>query len=488
MSRGRARPARGLWSRRTVLYGAGVALTLPWLESLSRDARAQAAPAPRRFLPIYLPNGAPDLWKPASAASGSGWTLSSVLEPLAALKTRTSVLSGLENASVFNVDGSPSVEPPHSRQAGAWLTCVDADVVSAALGVSEANGVSVDQLLAAHPTYQGATSIPSLQVGLSSTLSSCDGRACSLSRSISWQTETKPLYKEVNPNKLFSRLVGEVAVGEANAQASARRAARRSVLDAVLESAALVKPKLSAADSQTLDGFFESVRELERRVDATTTFGNRACERSDQEQGPNFPEVGGDVTYQNNTALYSKGRHAQLMNELIALAFRCDLTRVVSYMLEDENSEFVYDEVSLRRFTASSSEPSVGRCGSYSGAQHGSVDEFASITHWNVARVADLCSLLMQTDDGNGQSVLDNTVVFLGSGMHGSNHQCSDLPALLVGGGGGALVTDQHLALTSRPLRDLYFTLLNGVFQLGVTDFGVHRGGAPLALISELLR
>ncbi len=83
--------------------------------------------------------------------------------------------------------------------------------------------------------------------------------------------------------------------------------------------------------------------------------------------------------------------------------------------------------------------------------------------------------------------MLDNSVIFLGSCSHGQNHQCADLPSLLVGGGGGALKTDQHVALSNRPLRDLYVTLLNGVFTAGVSDFGTNRTGAALQPIVELL-
>ena len=92
-------------SRRTILRGAGVALSLPWLESLApRVLRAQTADVRRRFLPIYLPNGSHDFWLPTSA-----WQLSSILEPFSgSLKSKLNVLGNLENGSVFNSDGTPA--------------------------------------------------------------------------------------------------------------------------------------------------------------------------------------------------------------------------------------------------------------------------------------------------------------------------------------------------------------------------------------------
>ena len=202
---------------------------------------------------------------------------------------------------------------------------------------------------------------------------------------------------------------------------------------------------------------------------------------------PIFADLSTGVEYRQTSATYNKGLHADLMLELITLAFQCDLTRVISYMLEDERREFVYDHVKRRTFSATGSVESEGVCGEYNAAQRGDPDGFASITQWNVAQVAKLCDYLGRSYDANGKPLLDNTVIFLGSCMHGTNQKCSDLPALLIGNGGGALKTDQHVALDNRPLRDLYATLMNGAFALGITDFGVNRTGAALRVIDELL-
>ena len=71
--------------------------------------------------------------------------------------------------------------------------------------------------------------------------------------------------------------------------------------------------------------------------------------------------------------------------------------------------------------------------------------------------------------------------------MHGSNHDCSELPIALLGGGGGSLTMDQHILLQNRPLRDLHYTLMNHVYGMGVTEFGQNLTGAPLAMISEIM-
>ncbi|HEY3667645.1 MAG TPA: DUF1552 domain-containing protein, partial [Polyangiaceae bacterium] len=226
-----------------MLRGAGVALSLPWLESLApRVLRARTTDIRRRFLPIYLPNGSHDFWLPASAGSGDAWQLSSILKPFgASLKSKLNVLGNLENGSVFNSDGTPHVEPSHGRLSGAWLTCVDAAAVRAQLGLDEANGISVDQVLAQHDAFKGKTPLASLQVGLSTPLGSCDGEPCSSNRSVSWAGPTQPMYTAVDPLAVFNQLVAATPqpdpTGAAAIEAQKRLSRNKSVLDAVLENA-----------------------------------------------------------------------------------------------------------------------------------------------------------------------------------------------------------------------------------------------------------
>jgi len=157
-------------------------------------------------------------------------------------------------------------------------------------------------------------------------------------------------------------------------------------------------------------------------------------------------------------------------------------------MLEDERSEFVYDHVGRRKFTADTSTPSSGTCPEWhTGGQHGTPDDFAAITWWNVGKVAELCRKLDAITEANGKTILDNSVIFLGSCMHGSNHACNQLPAMLIGGAGGKLKTNQYVSLNNRPLRDLHFTMMNSVFGMNQTTFGDNLTGAPISVINEIV-
>jgi hypothetical protein len=156
-------------------------------------------------------------------------------------------------------------------------------------------------------------------------------------------------------------------------------------------------------------------------------------------------------------------------------------------MLEDERSEFTYDHVQVRAFTSEGSTPATGVCPEYHAAQHRGGDEFASITWWNVGKVAELCRRLDAIEEAPGVSVLDNCVVLFGGCMQGGSHRADELPVALIGGRNLGLKNDQHVVLERRPLRDLYTTLLNSVFGLGVEPFGQNLTGAPPVTIAELL-
>jgi hypothetical protein len=103
-----------------------------------------------------------------------------------------------------------------------------------------------------------------------------------------------------------------------------------------------------------------------------------------------------------------------------------------------------------------------------------------------------LASRLDAIQEGEGVSILDNSVLMYAAAMHGSNHKSNQLPVALIGGGGGTLKTDQHVKYGDtpgdRPMRDLYYTLLNKTFAMNVASFGTHIAGIPNAYMTEILK
>src|SRR5882672_9187110 len=129
-------------SRRTVLRGVGVAMALPWLESLP----AWGATFPKRFAVLFMGNGinGNHWW---SKGSGAEMKLSKPLEPLEPLKKKINVINGLFNKPAVGMG-------IHPGQTGNLLSGVPIQK-----GATVKAGITMDQVLAkelgqdtAHPS------------------------------------------------------------------------------------------------------------------------------------------------------------------------------------------------------------------------------------------------------------------------------------------------------------------------------------------------
>ena len=450
-------------TRRHILRGAGVALALPWLESLEpRLARGQAVAPRLRFVPIYFPLGTASWWTPTGVGAGDAWSLSPILEPLAPLKDRVTVLGHVDQTAYGQVGGF--VEPGNGLLTGAYLTSAKCQ------GTDEAptNGISIDQRIS--QVIGSQTRVPSLQLGLSTLDSYCDGEPCAFSRSISWQDPTTPLFKIVNPQSVFDTIVGTGAPpGDTT---PARLAARKSVLDYVLGNATSVEQRLGHSDRAQLDQFLTTVRDLEQRIAALPPASAQCVSVS-------RPTLA--VEDMNVPMGYSRDDHANVMIDLMIMALSCDVTRVISFMLDDARSDFVYDFLTMRHFTTAGSTPSTGTCGSLIGLENAgdSNDGWSTVDFWFVSKLAALCGKLAAIPDGGGASLLDNSVVWFGSGQQGEGG-ATNVPVLYVGGGGGALKVNQSLSFApSQRLSNVYLTFLRNVFGVQDARFGDSTGVIP---------
>src|SRR5947209_8892333 len=185
--------------RRTVLRGAGVALALPWLESLpvwgdEPAAGGAPAPFPKRFAALFMGNGVnPNHWWAKGA--GAGMELSKSLQPLAPFRDRLNVVTGLFNKNATGVG-------IHPGQTGNILSGARLQKGAVLRG-----GISVDQVLAAHLGEE--TPQPSLVLGCEQPITGYHETNFSMAYSshISWQDANSPVPMEVYPSLAFDSLV-----------------------------------------------------------------------------------------------------------------------------------------------------------------------------------------------------------------------------------------------------------------------------------------
>src|ERR1700716_3434538 len=215
-------------SRRTVLRGVGVAMGLPWLESLPAWAGDTPQSSPRRFAALFMGNGiSPNHWW--AKGTGEGMELSKSLQPMAPLRTKLNVVSGLFNKHATGVG-------IHPGQTGNILS-------GAALqkGAVLKGGISMDQVLASR--FGEEMPQASLVLGCEQPITGYHETNFSMAYSshISWQDAASPVPMEVYPSLAFDNLFDN--------QGSRRTL---SILDRVKEQASALKRQVSHADGGKL--------------------------------------------------------------------------------------------------------------------------------------------------------------------------------------------------------------------------------------------
>src|SRR5262245_9330141 len=234
------------FSRRAFLRGVGVAMALPWLESLRvwGDEQPKKGPSepPVRFAVLFAGNGfhSREWW---AKGEGKSIELGKVLEPLKPFREKMLFLRGLYNAEAL-------IGGIHSCQTGNLLTGAHL-----APGGEIRSGISCDQVIANRMRDQ--TKVPSLVLGCEpSTAAIHQNYSMIYSSHISWSSPTTPTPLEVFPARAFDRLFRD-DVGRAD----------RSVLDSVMEDTRGLLNRVSRSDQRRLDEYLSSVREVEQQID-----------------------------------------------------------------------------------------------------------------------------------------------------------------------------------------------------------------------------
>ena len=454
-------------SRRTVLRGLGVTLGLPLLDAmrpglvLGFDGNA-AASAPVRMACLYMPNGVnPRAWTPAG--DGNDFPLSTILEPIRALKDEILVLSHLTNRATDTGDG-------HYVKEAAWLT---GTTISRTTGADlNAGGTSMDQVAARR--VGNLTPLPSLELGVEPVTTGVDqvvGYTRLYGSHISWATPSTPLAKEINPKLAFDRLFRSEAGGNGGHSED-----DKSVLDAVAVDAQSLRSRVGKDDRLRLDEYLESVRAVEKRI-SWESDDRRARYRDDPIARKDIEALGGRVdAYAQDPGRHRErhadhAEHVRLMLDLIVLAFQTDSTRIATFMFGNA--------VSGKNFSFLE-----GVGGGFHEISHHENDDkklaqYARINAWHVEQYAYLLDRLRRVKEGE-KTLLDNSMILFGSALRdGNSHNPHDVPVLLGGRGGGTLATGRHLTFPKdTPLCNLYVSMLSRV-GAPVDRFADSTGGLP---------
>jgi Protein of unknown function (DUF1552) len=441
--------------RRTVLRGLGVTVALPLLDAMVPALTALEKTAARpvnRFGAVYVPNGIMmPQWTPT--AEGDAFEFTPILKPLEPFRDRLLVLSGLNSTPPARRQGAAGV---HARASTRFLTDTPPKSTN---GADLEAGISMDQIAAKE--LGRYTQLASLELGLESTESaaSCDtGFNCVYTSTISWRSSTTPLPTAHNPRDVFERMFGDTSSTDP-ATRLARIQQERSILDSVRERIARLEQRVGFGDRGKLDEYFEAIRDVERRI-----------QNAEQQSARELP-----VVEQPSGIPAAFEEHARLMYDLYALAYQCDLTRVITFMIAHEFSGLTYPQIGV---------PDAHHPISHHQNDPTRLTKLAKINTYHITLFASFLNKLRSTPDGDG-SLLDHVMIIYGAGMSDSNaHDPKNLPILLAGGGADRLKSGRHLRFPKdTPLANLHVTLLD---KLGVHVENLGDSAGELSQVSTV--
>ena len=247
-------------------------------------------------------------------------------------------------------------------------------------------------------------------------------------------------------------------------------ARKLSVLDLLERRADRLIPQLGGYDRQRLEQHFDQIRDLERRLAEVPPPTGGECQQ--------LPDPGADPsedsypnTEHGGSAGYSgEDIRGHVMVELVHMALACDLTRVASIMITQEQSVM-------------SIAPLFGANYEMHDVTHNDIPNrnqvWDELTTWHAGFFAKLVDKLANTPEPTGGTMLDSTAVTLTYSGGPTGHGGTNMP-ILVAGVPSMLRMGEHLALSGHPCQ-VYQTVLHA---LGIDeDLGDLPGLQPSMLV-----
>ena len=404
-------------SRRNFLRGAGVALALPWMESLpvfgaqdglSKAAVAAANKPPLRFGCVYFSNGVePGDWD--AKGVGAAMEFGRAAAPLAPIREDIVFVKGLYNHQAF-VATSPHLGKMANMLSGASISMDPSDIRA---------GTTMDQIMARE--IGGQTPVPSMALGIEpNELRLEDGLSMLYGSCISWASPTKPATKEIYPSRTFDQLVGD----------GKGRKLDRSILDAVMQDTQSIEPKISTGDRKKLDEYLESVRDIEKRIERASKEERIEGWRPTLKT-PNMPRPANELPQ-------NVPDHMKLMMDLTVLAYQMDKTRIVTLMLNNDLSQMNFKFVE-------GVHGALHLDLTHNGHVPATEAMYVKTNQFHMAQFTYLVNRLKAIDEG-GQSLLDSSMLMMASNLYdGDKHGADQMPIVLAGKAGGAMQTGRVL-------------------------------------------
>jgi hypothetical protein len=401
------------FSRRALLRRLGVGAAMVPLIHAERALAATPSGFPKRLVLVTWPNG---VIKSSFFPAGSTLTLGDTIKPLEPFQQKLLMPMGL------GLNLAPYAG--HFAWGSLWT-----GNPKGRTGM----GPSIDQTISDAISKKVALPVPLLNAGVRSI---GDGLPSS------WRSAGVKNVPEIDPVRLFNRLFA--GVGMPSPQIDLARQRRKSVLDFVGRELNNFGARLGMEDRSKIAAHQESMRDIEKRLTAPGV--GASCAK---------PAAPGGAKLETPAML-------KTMYDLMAVALRCDVTRVATIDIYDDGGG------------DGNSFPWLGINRDYHAVAHGgggSAADKIKIDAWLYSNVANLAKQLDETPEGGG-TALDNSVIVVGNGQEdGASHKVSPIPFMLIGSCGGYFKTGRALNFAGQPHNRLLATICNAM-DVPVQSYG----------------
>ena len=451
-------------SRRNLLKGAGVALSLPYLNAMHGShaiANTVEEETPKRLMVgyiaygTYMPDGPSGVtsqgnsdkphhdwsWWPCKDAGDLTFNKSS--EPFKELKDYVTYLRGLDHKGGWKMGGHSSGD----------VFATGADMTE----TEKTNNISIDQIAA--NIHGHKTRYSSLVLGTEGGTGSYGS-----SKTLSHRGPGRPIPSMHKPQEIFNRLFNPYA-GKGVEQVRAGLKREASILDLLMDHSRSFHNRLGNEDKQKMDEYLESIRAIEQRVERTSQWTHEPL--------PNVDTKGLNLEVAHKDAQ----EYIRCMYDLVYLAFITDSTRYATLMLESEQSstsEMWNYATYVLGYKGATHDIAHKRPADYSGQWD----------RWRAEQHAYFLKRLRNTPEGEG-NMLDNTVVLWGSAHPHASHSTRNYPIHMAGGN---RLGFRHGRLhdfggdKKVPLANLFVSMLNAV------DVPVEKFADSTGNLSQLMK
>jgi hypothetical protein len=461
---------KNYFSRRALLKTTlGGVFLAPFLRQRSLEAQPAL---PKRLVLVFTPDSHPREWWPASGGA-NGFTLQGPLLDFVGLEQHMLFVQRIDHSWTFD----------NHHEAGIAQLFTGQRFYNDA--THYANGPSIDQVLLKNTDFRGSTPISDIH------LCAGDSGGGDKRHVISYSGPGQPIPHQPDPARAFSDIFNGVTFGGMTTPTPMptpttdinTEIARRS-LEINMDEIRRIQAFLGQEERERLQIHLDSLNELEKQVDGTTTMPpttvGGTCERVDT-SGVNRSDRN-DMTIDH---------WAKVQADLIVNAFTCDRTRVADFQMGFSGSHHTGmmglvagDNNSWHDTVAHLSVSDQRRVTnvSLSGTQMQVKDAFIKFDRLWASQVAYLTNRLAMISEGDG-SMLDNTLIYWGveSGTD-HNHSPRDMQYLLIGGKNMGFQVGQYLKLSgTQSAHKLHTSVLHGLGYTAATGFGIEDSCGPLA-------